>query len=361
MIRISRRSFVGTTLAAAIWPVSRDSASSAQQDGQNGVAWPVPEWSRSSPEELGVDPFLPEAIVNAAFNAPSVTGIVVIRHGAIAAEYTADGWSPTDAADIRSCTKSVVGALVGTARHNTLLPDLGVTIGDLIPERIPSSADPRIASIPLWSLLTMTSGIAWDWSTDYERLEAAEDPVAYTLSQPVAFAPGESYAYNSGGSHLIGLMVAAAAEMPLEQYAISALFRPLDMLPGGWRRSPQGEVIGGYGLQLTPRDMGRLGYLYLQDGVWDGDQLIDPEYIEQSTIWQSSGDPTGGTPYGYQWWVSSATGYESFYALGYGGQFIYVVPALDLIVVTQVGDIDVPLYPPRPIIESTIIPLVYPE
>lgn len=359
MIHLSRRSLLGASLALPVHHLAAPSVSATPQVTQGGTSWPVPEWPEAAPEALNIDPALPELLVNAMLAAPSVTGAVAIRHGAIAAEYYAEGWARTDPADIRSCTKSVVGALVGTARYSETLPDLSVTIGDLIPDRIPADADPRVATIPLWSLLTMTSGIAWDWSTDYERIEAADDPVAYTLSQPIAYEPGAFYAYNSGGSHLIGLMVVAAVEQPLEEYAATALFEPLGMTPGAWLRYPQGEVIGGYGLQLTPRDMARLGYLYLHDGMWDGDQLITPEYVEQSTIRQSSGDPTGGTPYGNQWWVSSITGYEAFYALGFGGQFIHVVPSLDLIVVTAVGNIDVPLSPPRPIIESTVIPLVY--
>lgn len=362
MISFSRRSLFAVPLALTLGHTPAMDAASLRQEPQgNDIPWPIPDWPEASPGALNIDPSLPDLLGSAALAAPSITGAVVIRHGAIAAEYVAEGWSRDEPADIRSCTKSAVAALVGAARRNDLLPDLSVTIGDLIPDRIPANADPRVAGIPLWSLLTMTSGIAWDWSSDYERLKAADDPVTYTLSQPIAYEPGAFYAYNSGGSNLIGLMVASAAGQRLEEYAEEVLFAPLGMDPGIWRLSPQGDAIGGYGLRLTPRDMARLGYLYLNNGIWDDEEIITPAYIEQSTIRQSSGDPTGGTPYGYQWWVSNATGYDAFYALGFGGQFIYVVPALDLIVVTAVGDIDVPLYPPRPIIESTVIPLVYPD
>lgn len=361
MTSISRRSLFAAPLALTLGPSSALNASALRRQTPVNISWPIPDWPAASPEAVNIGQALPGVLAAAAQAAPSITGAVVIRHGAIAAEYVAEGWSGDEPADIRSCTKSMVAALVGTARRDAILPDLSVTIGDLIPDRIPANADPRIATIPLWSLLTMTSGIAWDWSSDYERLEAANDPVIYTLSQPIAYEPGAVYAYNSGGSHLIGLMVASATGQRLEEYAEEALFAPLGMNPGIWRLSPQGEAIGGYGLRLTPRDMARLGYLYLHDGVWDGKEIITPAYIGQSTSQQSGGDPTGGTPYGYQWWIANATGYDAFYALGFGGQFIYVVPALDLIVVTAVGDIDVPLSPPRPIIESTVIPLVYPD
>jgi CubicO group peptidase (beta-lactamase class C family) len=358
MHRLTRRTLLGTALVPLLGS-ALPPATSARQATPPAGSWPMPAWPTAAPADLGFDPALPELLAGAALAAPSVTGVVVTRRGAIAAEYWAEGWGPDTAIDIRSCTKSVVGALVGRARHDGLLPDLSVTVGDLIPERIPAGADPAVAEITLWSLLTMTSGLQWDWQTDYPRIEAAEDPVAYVLGQPIVAPQGTFYAYNSGGSHIIGLMVAAAAGMPLEDYAREALFEPLGIAPAGWRRYPQGEVIGGYGLQITPQEMARLGYLYLRGGAWNGEQLVAADYIAQSTIVQSSGDPTGGNPYGYQWWITDATGYAAFYALGYGGQYIYVVPALDLVVAVAVGNIDVPLFAPRPIIEATIVPLAY--
>jgi CubicO group peptidase (beta-lactamase class C family) len=358
MHRLTRRSLLGSALAPLLASVTSPGTRARQATPPAGT-WPMPTWAAASPAELGFDPALPELLASAALAAPSVTGVVVTRYGAIAADYWAEGWGPDTPADIRSCTKSFVSALVGRAWHDGLLPDLAVTIGDLIPERIPPGADPAVAGITLWSLLTMTSGLQWDWQTDYQRIEAAEDPVEYVLSQPIVAPQGAFYAYNSGGSHIIGLMVATAAGMPLEEYAGAALFAPLGIAPAGWRRYPQGEVIGGYGLQIAPQEMARLGYLYLRGGEWNGERLIAAEYIEQSTIVQASGDPTGGNPYGYQWWITDATGYHAFYALGYGGQYIYVVPALELVVAVAVGNIDVPLYAPRPIIESAIVPLAY--
>lgn len=364
MIRLDRRSLLKLAGVSPLMVVADDAGATGHLTAQTTSPleeWLDPAWPSASPEDLGVDPALPELLKTAAAASPSVTGVLVVRNGYIVADYWAEGWNASDPVDIRSCTKSFVSALAGRARAEGLLPSLSITIGELIPERIPADADPAVSDIPLWSLLTMTSGLKWDWRSDYERLEAAENPVALTLGQPVIAAPGELYVYNSGGSHIIGLMVAAATTMPLEEFASSALFQPLGITMEGWRRTPQDEVIGGYGLQIIPADMLRLGYLYLRGGRWKDDQLISSEYVEQSTIVQSSGDPTGGTPYGYQWWVSNASGYDAFFALGYGGQYIYVVPALDLVVAIAVGDISGSLSSPRPIIESTIIPLVAPR
>jgi CubicO group peptidase (beta-lactamase class C family) len=212
-------------------------------------------------------------------------------------------------------------------------------VGETIPERIPEGADPRVADVTLWQWLTMTSGLQWDAYGDWQRLLAAPDWVAMTLGLPVVGIPGESYVYNTGGSHVLGVTVAKAAGMPLEDYADDVLFRPLGITPGDWMRSPQDEVSAGSGLEMTARDMLKLGQLYLRNGEWDGEQIIDPEYAAAATTWQSAGDSTGGwAGYGYQWWITATNaGYPAYFALGYGGQHIFVVPALDLVVVAAIA------------------------
>ena len=319
-------------------------------------------WPTVSPEDAGIDPALPDTLDAVIVEYPAVTGIVVIRGGAIVTEHYQGDYGRDDLFDIRSVTKSVIGTLIGIALQREDLSSLDATIGELIPERIPGGADPGVAGITVRGLLTMTSGLEWDYRSDYERLEASADPVLTTLSQPITAAEGEVYVYNSGGSHLLGLILAEVSGQPLEAYADDVLFGPLGIERGPWDRTPQGEVIGGYGLQLTPRDLGRLGQLYLNEGTWNGARLLPADYVGEATSYQSAGDGTGRTPYGYQWWVTDASGYDAFYALGYGGQYIYVVPALDLICVVAVGfETDLlELRSPRPIIETVIVPATRP-
>jgi CubicO group peptidase (beta-lactamase class C family) len=257
---------------------------------------------------------------------------------------------------VRSVTKSVTGTLAGAALREGLLHGIEQTVGQTIPERIPEEADPRVADVTLWQWLTMTSGLQWDAYGDWQRLLAAPDWVAMTLGLPVVGIPGETYVYNTGGSHVLGVAVAKAAGKPLEDYAADVLFRPLGITPGDWMRSPQDEVSAGSGLELTARDMLKLGLLYLRNGEWDGEQIIDPEYAAAATTWQSAGDSTGAwAGYGYQWWITATeAGYPAYFALGYGGQHIFVVPALDLVVVAAIArrvDRD-ELRTPRYLIES---------
>jgi CubicO group peptidase (beta-lactamase class C family) len=159
---------------------------------------------------------------------------------------------------VRSVTKSVTGTLAGAAIRQGLLSGLGTTVGETIPDRIPEGADPRVADITLWQWLTMTSGLQWEAYGDWQRLLAAPDWVAMTLGLPIVGIPGQTYVYNTGGSHVLGVTVAAAAGKPLEEYADEVLFRPLGITPGEWMRSPQDEVSAGSGLEMTARDMLKL-------------------------------------------------------------------------------------------------------
>jgi CubicO group peptidase (beta-lactamase class C family) len=319
--------------------------------------WPTRGWRVSTAAEQGVDEAALEAVdARAVAEVPAISALLAVRHGYLIFERiygTYDGERPIN---VRSVTKSVTGTLAGVGLREGTLSGLGARTGDVIPERIPEGADPRVAEITLWQWLTMTSGLQWEAAGDWQRLLAAPDWVAMTLGLPVVGIPGETYVYNTGGSHVLGVMVAAAAGKPLEDYAEAVLFEPLGIEPGDWMRSPQDEVSAGSGLELTPRDMAKLGYLYLRNGEWEGKQIIEPAYAAAATTWQSAGDATGGwAAYGYQWWVTATNaGYPAYFALGYGGQHIFVVPALDLVVVAAIERRVDPseLRTPRYLIES---------
>lgn len=354
MERGSRRALLAGAAGAAIGLLGGGN-SSAQS--AVGAVWPTDRWSIDDAANHGVDPFGLEAVdARAVGEVPALSALLAARHGAIVFERYYGGQDPEKPINIRSVTKSVTGTLVGTAREQGLFASIHATVGEVIPERIPDGADPRVADITLWQLLTMTSGLQWDAYGDWQRLLAARDWVAMTLGLPVVGVPGQTYVYNTGGSHVLGVMVAKAAGMPLEEYAQEVLFEPLGITPGAWMRSPQGEVSAGSGLEMSARDMLKLGYLYLRGGAWDGARLMEAEYAAAATTWQSAGDSTGAwAGYGYQWWVTATNGgYPAYFALGYGGQHIFVVPALDLVVAAAVDSLPKPgeLKTPRYLIES---------
>jgi CubicO group peptidase (beta-lactamase class C family) len=356
---LSRRAFVSLPLAAAL-----ADRVSAQADDVARPYWPTKHWSRSRPERQGMDSgLLAQAGQIVANEMPDVTGLLVIRHGYVVFEqYYGGEYGRSDPVKIRSITKSFVGTLIGIALAEGKLTGLDQTIGELIPERIPSKADPGTPDITVRHLLTMTSGWAWDIGTDYQRLIASKNWAALTLSLPLAHEPGTFYAYNTGGSHLLSVILAKVTGQDTADYAQERLFDPLGIARPTWERSPQHEAIGGFGLELTARDLAKLGYLYVNKGVWDGERIISSDYVVAATSYQSAGDSTGYAAYGYQWWVAEAAGLPSFFGLGFGGQYLYVVPALDLIAVIVAGfETPPPVTIHRSVIENVIVPAVVGE
>lgn len=322
-------------------------------------------WPAGDLAGLGFDPALGETLIASLPNYPAATGVCVVRDGQLAFEYHRGGYDPGTLVNIRSVTKSVTSTLIGIALERGDLASIDLTAGDLVPDRIPPDADPAVADITMRSFLAMSSGLWWDTHDDWPMLLAAENWVATTLRQPIVAEQGTEFIYNTGGSHLVGVMLASLLDRPLEDYADEHLFGPLGIRRGNWMRSPQGEVNGGSGLELLPSDMAKLGQLLLEEGTWNGTQVLPADYATAATTEQSEGESiTGGNigvPYGYQWWITGATGYEAFFALGFGGQYVYVVPDLDLVVVVAAGfeEGEQPvLTSHRPIPEQIVIPAI---
>ena len=350
----SRRALLAGVTGAALGAVggARVAAHQAAVD-----YWPTAGWRMAEAADHGVDPFTLEAVdARATGEVPALSALLAVRHGYVVFERYYGGHDPEEPINTRSVTKSVTSTLAGAALRQGLLTGLDETTGNVIPARIPDGADPLVYDITLWQWLTMTSGLQWEAAGDWQRLLSAPDWVAMTLGLPVVGIPNQTYVYNTGGSHVLGVMVAAAAGKPLEEYAEEVLFGRLGIVPGEWMRSPQNEVSAGSGLEMTARDMLKLGYLYLRDGEWDGEQIVAPDYAAAATTWQSAGDATGAwAGYGFQWWITATgAGYPAYFALGYGGQHIFVVPALDLVVVAAVARRPGPgeLRTPRYLIES---------
>ncbi len=354
----SRRAVLGAASGAALAAAFRRPAAGLQVQEQAAPDyWPTNGWLEADAADHGIDPLaLDDVDARATAEVPAISALLAVRHGYLVFERYYGGLEPDTPINVRSVTKSVTGTLAGAALRTKLLSGFGARTGDVIPDRIPDAADPAVANVTLWQWLTMTSGLQWEASGDWQRLLDASDWVAMTLGLPVVGIPGETYVYNTGGSHVLGVIVAEAAGIPLEDYAERMLFRPLGITPGDWMRSPQDEVSAGSGLEMTPRDMLKLGYLYLRNGQWNGEQIVDADFAQEATIWQSAGDATGGwAAYGYQWWVTATNaGYPAYFALGYGGQHIFVVPALDLVVVAGIERRVDPseLRTPRYLIES---------
>lgn len=294
-------------------------------------------WLEATPDQVGLDPARLEAAAARAAAQPRVRALLVARHGRLAFERYAAGHGPESLFDVRSVTKSVVSLLTGIALGEGRLPSLDASIATSL--RPLWQVDEEDATVTLRHLVTMTSGYAWDESTaaGYNQWITSADPVQYLLDRPRSGPAGTRWSYNSAGVHVLGVAVERTLGTPLADYARDKLFTPLGIVDAAWEPMPGGFVNGGSGLDLRARDLLKLGQLVLQRGR-SGEAAVVPEaWIAESTrptfAWRRPQGPLPSVGYGALWWVADPEPAAAF-AWGYGGQFVYVEPALDLVVVT---------------------------
>jgi CubicO group peptidase (beta-lactamase class C family) len=260
---------------------------------------------------------------------PGLFSVLVARRGRIVFERYYHGAGRALDWNVFSVTKSVVSALVGIALRDGRLHSLDQDVVDFFPNKVSAQADPRVRSITLRDLLTMTSGYR------ERHVAASDDWVTTSLNRPLASDPGTTFSYDSPSAHLVGAVVAQATGMPLATYAARELFTPLGIEPGGWETDGRGHQFGSTGLRLRARDLVRLGQLYLQHGRWHGRQIVPASWVRESTSRHVV--VPGGYGYGYLWWRNRRS-HGGYSAIGYGGQLIAVFPRLDLVVVTTGND-----------------------
>jgi CubicO group peptidase (beta-lactamase class C family) len=261
----------------------------------------------------------------------ALESLLIIRNGAIVSETYYNGSDQDTPHALFSVTKSFIATLVGIAFDQGELNGLDQPVLALLPGRSYANLDDRKEVLSIEDVLTMSTGLEWiEGDPAYRELYMGRDWVKNLLDRPVTEKPGERFNYCSGCAHLLSAILQEQTGMPTRKFADKYLFKPLGITELRWEEDAQHIAIGGWGLSLTPRDMARLGYLYLQQGQWDGEQILSPGWIEAATTKHL---PAGDRlDYGYQWWIHREI--PAYMALGRGGQTIFVAPELDLIVVT---------------------------
>ena len=237
---------------------------------------------------------------------------------------------------LQSATKSVSSILIGIAIDQHLIRGVDEKISTFFSEATGKD------KIRLRHLLSMTAGLAWneheipitDPRNDCNRMNHTNDPMRLLLDRSIVTAPGTKFAYNSAISVALGEIVRKASGIPADKFAETNLFKPLRISHPAWKgRFPNGAVHTGGGLYLRPRDMAKIGSIMLNKGRWQGKQIVSENWVRESTTKQAP-----DREYGYQWWLHSFKVGEqtvkSFYAGGYGGQFIFIFPSLHLVVVS---------------------------
>lgn len=303
--------------------------------------WPTGGWRYAMPEDVGIDPskldMMVEAIKEQNIEADSV---MVIRDGYVVMDAYFPPFDEGELHIVYSCTKSVVSTLIGIAIEEGYIESLDQRLLDFFPGRIVENVNQWKEEITLRDMLTMAAGFdardswlyEWEW---LDRMNEAPDALQYVLDLEVIEEPGTRFEYTNGVSHLLSCIVTETTGKSALEYARERLFGPLGITEVDWVNDIMGRNWGYSNLYLTPHDMAKIGYLLLNEGEWDNQEIVSKEWVEDATSKHLDANILPG--YGYQWWVSP-NGYYS--AIGYKGQFIHVVPDLDLIMVTTSRNAD---------------------
>ena len=285
--------------------------------------------------------------------------LLVARHGEIVFERRYRGSGPDDLHCIHSVTKSVISTLIGILAGDKLV-SLEAPVASLI-DAPALRTDPIKAAITVRHLLTMSSGLYGHGWWDIDELEARREPVLEgALEAPLVAAPGWGFLYNNGASHVLSAVIEAVSGTTPSDLAGERLFGPLGIDRWSWPTDPQGRHWGCGELALSARDLLKLGLLFLHGGVIGDTRVVDEEYVRTATSPLMEGGPPERCGYGLLWWVADRLTPPSYFAGGYGGQYVVVVPDLDLVVVTM-GDADAMADPPmglalRRLVHRMVVP-----
>jgi CubicO group peptidase (beta-lactamase class C family) len=344
--------------------------------------WPTHGWAKAAPASVGLDEKVLAGLDAdlASGKYPLVDSFAVLRCGCDVFEWTYShdygtiyakeaktrgplnarltgpynyfdpAWHPyyhgTDLHTMQSVSKTTSSVILGIAiTRGDFKASLDTPLLKYFDEAKVKNVDERKRRITLRHVLTMSTGLDWneevaydDPKNDADLMEATDDWVQYVIDRPMAQEPGKVFNYSSGVSELLAYIFQKETGQDIEKYGEKYLFTPLGM-DHYWKRSPMGVVDTEGGLFLRTTDLAKIGYLYLHDGMWNGQQIVSKEWVKQSL--SPFIEAEEGFKYGYKWWLLPRTDRQGYVwmARGFGGQRLMVFPEEDLIVVFTGWDI----------------------
>jgi CubicO group peptidase (beta-lactamase class C family) len=280
-----------------------------------------------------LEPTLHARAMQRVTHLPRLRSLLVSIDGELVEEGYFGGARPSHWANLKSVSKSVLSALVGIALDQGHLESVRETIDKFFPEHLSGTDDLARKRITIEDLLTMRSGLSSTSNRNYGQWVQSSNWVRHVLVRPLVDVPGTSMIYSTGNSHLLSAILTETTGMSTFDFARRYLAEPLGIEIRPWMQDPQGIYFGGNEMHLKPRAMLQIGELYLNQGRVGEEQVVSQAWIRESLKPRTQSRWSGGE-YGYGWWIRTLGGYQAYYAWGYGGQFIFVVPDLRLVVVT---------------------------
>jgi CubicO group peptidase (beta-lactamase class C family) len=289
--------------------------------------WPTKEWRYSSPEQQGLNSSDLERMGNyITTKLPSADSVLIVRHGYMVFEKYYNKTSE-DLRVLQSVTKSIISALLGIAIDKGLVKSLDQKMIEFFPDYDDETVNSSVRKITLRHLITMSANFGIYPDPDF---------IGAVFEKPLVRELGKYFVYDSSDPQIISMIVTNVSSMPAADFASKYLFKPIGIETYSWQES-SGYSQGGTGLSLRPMDMARFGYLYLNQGMWNGEQIISRKWIEESTknqISELKSIDSFTDSYGYYWWPGEVAEYIFYCAFGAGGQVIAVIPDLDIVLVT---------------------------
>jgi CubicO group peptidase (beta-lactamase class C family) len=324
--------------------------------------WPTQSWRSSTPEEQSMDSVtldrMMQFIEEEGFN---IYSVIVVRNGYIVLEeYLVYGVGMERQHHVQSVTKSFTSVLIGIAIHEGFIEGVDERLENLFPDNTIANMDSRKEGITLEHLLTMSVGMDWH-ELDYPythpnntlgQMWVSQDAVQHVLDRPMVRDPGAEWAYNSGASILLGGVLEEATDQDLLSFAREYLFDPIGIGEVYWSKTTGDHYHTDGGLYVTPRDMARFGYLMLNNGTWDGREIVSADWVSRSTtnLYQTP----WGYGYGYQWWTLDWI--DTYAASGHYDQWIYVTPEENLVVIFTADIADEDVHPTDMLVQLYILP-----
>jgi CubicO group peptidase (beta-lactamase class C family) len=300
-------------------------------------------WQISTPAEQGVDTAALDNVYSEAGNISNLYSLLVVKNGYLIAEKYFNGSTIDTATRTASVTKSYISALTGIALREGVLSGVDQKLMEFFPEINWQALDARKSAITIRQILQMRSGYPWEEFDGYiDQLFSTSNWIGLLEDFPLMADPGTRFGYSNFTAHIMAIILARAAGMDLKTFAETHLFDPLGVIVNYWPADAQGYYYGSGDIAFIPRDMARFGLLYLNGGNYNGNQLVPSDWVDDSLEVYSTTTYSNEIlnsmhqlQYGYLWWSATSGSHRYNYAWGHGGQLIFVLADLDMVIVTS--------------------------
>ena len=286
-----------------------------------------------------VRPALPlvtaDVVLGAAPDVQGLTSFMVWHSDSLQMEYYRPPMRRNRPINIKSASKTVIGALIGIAIDKGYITSVDDSVAQYLPDYFAQAPKDARQGMTIRDVLRMSSGLESTSIRRYGAWVTSRNWIRYTLNGDLESVPGTDMEYSTGDSHILSAVLTEATGMSTRAFAERYLFGPMDVTIGGWDRDPQGYYFGGNNMAISPAGLLEFGKLYLNNGRHQERQLLPPDWVQdsQTVYFDRVSYSSRGHNYGYMFWNNTFAGYEAWFAWGYGGQFVFHFPELDAVVV----------------------------